>query len=272
MGRSPRLLRGVAVAAVAIALVTGGLLTVRQPVHQEHPAPPSEQFSRLAEQLRSGSLAVRVQTVHAFGRLMRESRDDQQRIVEILCTFVRIQTVRAAAPPSDQSARPLPADIAVTLMTLDGQPQPRERTNPDDTVVTWRAMYLDGVDLSHFDLSGVALREANLGGVNLSGSKLRAARLWNSRLFYAKLAGADLSYADLTNAELIGADLSKADLSGAKLADVSLTGADLSGADLTGTDLTEALGLDRANLTAVRCSASTRWPGDLLTRPRCSMP
>jgi hypothetical protein len=95
----------------------------------------SERFLRLADQLEFEAVGVRVEAVNAFGRLIRESAHGQQSVVEIVCTFVRVQAARAAPPRDSRGIRPVPNDLLAALKVLDGQPLPRERTNPDDKVI-----------------------------------------------------------------------------------------------------------------------------------------
>jgi hypothetical protein len=96
-----------------------------------------------------------------------------------------------------------------------------------------------GLELHHWDLSGIDLDQLRIAGarwqgVNLSGSSLRHADLRRADLSEANLRAADLSNADLRGADLRQADLSDADLSQADLRGALLEGAALDGAVLSG--------------------------------------
>jgi hypothetical protein len=96
-----------------------------------------------------------------------------------------------------------------------------------------------GLELDHWDLSGIDLDQLRIAGVrwhgvNLSGSSLRHADLRRADLGEANLCAADLSHADLRGADLRAADLRDADLSQADLRGARLEGARLDGAVLNG--------------------------------------
>jgi hypothetical protein len=216
---------------------------------QERVTQTSERFSRSVEQLGSHSIAVRIGAVYSFGRLMRDSTDDQQAIVEILSSFIRLRAPQVDAVQKNQKTRVIPPDMLAALTVLDAQPLPRTHTSPDGTRAKWPSMHLDGVNLAWFDFHGIAMSGANLSGANLSGANLSGANLNHAELISARLLHAELISARLLHANLFGADL---------------THAYLFDANLTGADLTDA------NLRGVACSPSTQWPEDLTPLPRCA--
>lgn len=218
---------------------------VRVAQRQVRVAQTSERFSRSVEQLGSKTPAVRIGAAYSFGRLMRDSRLDQQVITRILSSFIRAQARQARAVPNGQKYRLTPLDILAALTVLDAQPRPRSHTSPDGTDVTWPSMYLYGVDLRRFALKFAFMREASLRAAMLSGANLHGTRLDGADLRGAHLDGADLTHANLTGAKLHGAHLDGADLSSAR----NLTGSQLVG---------------------VTCSPSTKWPKDLTPLPKCA--
>jgi uncharacterized protein YjbI with pentapeptide repeats len=288
---SPWPTRAAVTAATATLLASlGGLyfsaqstLQATEQTRQTQASQASERFSRSVEQLGSGTITVRLGAVYSFGRLIRDSKADQQAISEILSSFVRLQAVaQPVAVPKDRYYRTAPADLLAALRVLDDQPkQPNQ--------IGWRSMLLRGVDLSRFNLTTVEMRDANLNRANLTNADLTYSQLTGAELTGAKLTRADLAFADLTRAALVGAnlthahlananlnksnlfgaDLPRADLSGANLTGANLTRADLTRANLTGADLTGAH-LTRANLTDVTCSKLTRWPKGLRA-PLCPL-
>jgi uncharacterized protein YjbI with pentapeptide repeats len=212
--------------------------------HQQQMAQTSERFSRSVEQLGSESLPVRIGALYSFSRLMRDSKVDQQVIVEILSSFIRLQAREAAA--NDQKMRLPPTDILAALHVLYEQPLPR------------LSMRLAFVNLSGYDLSYTGWREAYLVGAHLTGTKLKHADLTD-----ANLDGAHLNGADLTGAHLNGVHLNGAHLNGADLSYADLTGAHLNGAHMRHADLTDA------TLIEVDCSPLTQWPKDVTQHPDC---
>jgi hypothetical protein len=285
---SPWQTRAAVIAAITALIATIGALyyngqasrQATEQARQAQIAQTSDRFSRSVEQLGSDSIAVRIGAAYSFGRLMRDSNDDQQAISEILSSFIRLQAAQAAPVRKGQKTRPAPADVLAALNVLDDQPRPRTHTSPDGTVVTWASMHLNGVtltgfdlqhatmreaDLSHADLRGAGLTFAHLRGADLIEADLRGAHLKGAGLTFAHLRGADLRGADLTDADLRGADLIEADLRGADLGGAHMRRADLTDADLTDADLTGVYNLD-----SVVCSASTQWPEDLTPLPPCA--
>jgi len=101
--------RAAVVGAIATLLAAlGGLYfsaeAARQATAQSRrseTAQTSERFSRSVEQLGSQAVAVRTGAVYTFATLMRDSPNDQQAIVEILSSFIRVQA--AQAPPAPKN-------------------------------------------------------------------------------------------------------------------------------------------------------------------------
>lgn len=110
-------------------------------------------------------------------------------------------------------------------------------------------------DLSHADLSRAVFKEARLSHANLEGAKLFEADFFNAdlrkanlskaeltevNLFYADLVGADLREAKLRDVRLSGADFRDVNFMKAELIGAVLTGARLKGANFSGADLRRA--------------------------------
>ena len=188
---------------------------------QAQVARASERFSRSVEELGSSSLTERTGAVYAFGGLMRDSKNDEHAIVDILSSFIRSRATPAQGVRAEGTQTP--ADIVAALTVLRGHP-----------------IRLRGVDLSGYDLAGADLTEADLSGADLVGADLTGADLASTLLIRAQLRGAHLNGAYLADAHLTGAHLDGARLSDANLTGASLSGAHLNGADLTGADLTSA--------------------------------
>jgi uncharacterized protein YjbI with pentapeptide repeats len=108
-----------------------------------------------------------------------------------------------------------------------------------------RREFVENIDLSGLDLSGIVLREAllwyaQLEGTNLSGAQLERAILRGAHLEGANLSGADADGIDLQGAHMEGANLSKAQLKKAEILRVNLGKAVLADAQLDGAELEEA--------------------------------
>jgi uncharacterized protein YjbI with pentapeptide repeats len=273
--------RAAVIAAVATLIASIGALyfnaqTSRQATTQSRQAQvalTSERFSRSVEQLSGDDLSARMGGVYSFERLIRDSPPDEDAIVDILTSFVRLKTQEFAQDGAGGVfIRDVPDDVAAALQVLAGQPV-------DLSGADLRGLVLNGYDLHGWDLTGALLTNASLEDADLRATKLKGARMKD-----VQAAGADLSDADLTEATLDWAVLSGGDLSDANLenatavksvmSDASLTGAnlhsanlqfvvltraDLGGADARGVDLLHAR-LREAQLTELTCSATTKLP------------
>lgn len=181
--------------------------------HQAEAAQTTERLSRSVEQLGSDAIAVRIGAVYAFARLMRDAPSDQQAIVEILSSFIRVQAAQAPPPPKGRTLRSPPPDLLAAFRVLDDQPTPSSRRNADGTTTTWPSMLLSRVDLHSFDMTSVALRGADLSFANMSDTQWVGAKLNNANLAFARLDRAELGGADLTGAHLSGMSVRGANLS-----------------------------------------------------------
>ena len=257
----------------------------------------ADRFVKAIDQLGqegNDKLGIRLGGIYALETLMRDSPDDENTIIEVLCAFIRTHAPRPKANPKQIPASPV--DVRATLNVLGRLPDPNHHTHPDlsnsllglDRMdlhgAAMPAVYLDHADLSGARLSAADLRFAILNSSDLTNADLSNADLTNTDLSKADLTFAHFSGANLTYASLIGAvlvhawvrdanlrsaflvdaDLSGASLSGADLGGADLRGADLSGADLTNADLSSA-DLTGADLTGaiLKCTTgndSTKMP------------
>jgi hypothetical protein len=87
---------------------------------------------------------------------MRDAPSDQQAIVEILSSLIRVQAEQAPPPPKGSSIGELPPDLAAAFRVLDDQPTPRSRQNTDGTTTIWPSMLLSRVDLHAFNFVSAA--------------------------------------------------------------------------------------------------------------------
>lgn len=225
----------------------------------------TERFVRAVEMLSSDSIDTRLGGIYSLERVAKDSFDDAQTILDVLCAFLREHARHDPEPTEhgDVSASEVATDIqaAVTVIGRFSSYLMKGRIDLQGVDLSWA--YLDGVDLTGAKLVGsnltmanmarATLFKANLPGADLSQAKLSNANLSGSDLSEARLIGAGLFMADLTNANLSNSDLTRAFLRGANLSGAFLDGADLTGAelgggaDLTGAYLFEA-DLSEANL------------------------
>jgi uncharacterized protein YjbI with pentapeptide repeats len=119
-----------------------------------------------------------------------------------------------------------------------------------------RREFVENIDLSGLDLSGIHLNEAllwyaRLEGTNLSGAQMERAILRGAHLEGANLSGANADGIDLQGAHLEGTNLSKAQLKKASLLRANIGKAILADAQLDGAELEEAH-LDFADLSGAQ--------------------
>ena len=120
-----------------------------------------------------------------------------------------------------------------------------------------RGVSLEGLDLSHRDLTGIDLGGSNLRRVNLSGTRLCEANLSGADLGGANLLSADLTGAIADHAIFVGCQLSKACFEFAILREATFEEVRLNGCDLRSTDLR------RANLRGANLAGSYLSGADL---------
>jgi hypothetical protein len=199
----------------------------------------TQRFAQAVDQLGSEQIVVRIGGIYALERLARNSAADAGAVAELLCSYIRQHSPRAAGGAADDpSSAPVPehlelraADVRTALFVLKKGTIRPEGDEP---------LRLLGTDLQR-----AGLDSARLAGVDLQGADLRWA--W---LRWAHLDGADLSHADLRDAHLDGASLVGAEM----------TGALLQGTHLAGASLLHVMDLDHAQLEGAVADDATVWP------------
>lgn len=238
----------------------------------------TDRYTRAIDQLGNDKLAVRLGGIYALERLAKDSKKDQETVMEVLTAFIR---ENSSLTKSEKNNLDESSDENSDKPTDKEEEKIPEKTTPNTDVQAiltvigrrkWEVagrIDLSGVDLSRADLRGADLREADLSRATLYGVNLRGADLSMSTLSGAYLFGADLSKGSLTEATLMGAtlskaDLTKADLSGTKLIIATLHGANLSratlsGATLSGADMFEANLSGAKEITVDQIKQAINW-------------
>ncbi|MFI8964108.1 pentapeptide repeat-containing protein [Streptomyces sp. NPDC053493] len=223
------------------------------------------------------SINVRISSIYALQRIMKESPREQPAVVEVLCAYVRDKgrtpaKSKVEAAHKNAETRP-PDDVQAALNVLGSRPPEVE----GERVMNLRGTFLVGADFtdgnfSDADFSNADLTFAQLDGefdnVWFHGTVLRGAALSGGEFLRSEFGGADMAGIWWDGAVLQGVDLQGVDLSGARLgflddrASVDLDYAKLSGANLTDADLTGA-SLRNAHLER---DAENQLPAADLTR------
>ncbi|WP_433363050.1 pentapeptide repeat-containing protein [Actinoplanes sp. CA-142083] len=238
-------------------------------------------------------LGVRLGGIYALETLMKDSPEDEDTVIEVLCAFVRTHTPFVARFPPETPDSPADIRAAITVLGRRHDPEKHARLDLTRALLGLRranlsAADLSGADLTYADLSGADLSgadlssailngadltNANLSGANLSGTQGFATDLSSAKLLRANLTGADMKEAHLTEAEMNGAELKNANLSHANLNLADLTGAHLHAADLTYADLDgtvligadlKATGVVTVQVACSHVDASTTLPPGVL--------
>jgi Pentapeptide repeats (8 copies) len=201
----------------------------------------TQRFAQAVDQLGSEQIVVRIGGIYALERVARNSAADAGAVAELLCSYIRQHSPRAADganPEASSASGQAPthlelraSDVRTALFVLK-----KGTIRPEDN----EPLRLLGTDLQ---LAG--LDRACLAGADLEGADLRWAWLRS-----ACLDGADLTYADLRDAHLDGASLVGAEMTGTQLRGAHLEAASL----LTVTDL------DQAQLEGALADDETVWP------------
>lgn len=209
----------------------------------------TERLTRATEQLNDDEhIAARLGGVYALRRVLRESRDSQDRenVAQILAAFVRENAGPAVNSISrNKQAKPLPRDVVAAIAAISARPLDEaevERRLKDSTSTA--ELDLRGLDLRRLYPRGTLRRRPNLSFLDLECADLRG-----SALIYADLIDVDLGQADLDSSDLSGTDLRKAildeanmanaDLGSAKLGQVSMNQTILVNVDLRSTDINQ---------------------------------
>ena len=204
----------------------------------------ADRYYRAAELLGATSpggeanVAVRIAAIQSLGRILRESREYHWPILELLCSYVRLQAktgmegVEKLEHPRD--------DVAAAL-----------------DVIVHRAEDSEEGEFERLDLSWTCLKGAYLakaGEEGLQGANLQRAYLW-----FAVLDDADLRNADLSGAQLQGASLRGAMVYGANFEGASLAGE----CDISGVDLRRSRNLSSLQVAEAKGDETTQLPASV---------
>src|SRR5271165_1834815 len=210
------------------AFLVGGFFTLQhlrvaqQNLEVSREGQITDRFSKAIEQLGSEKLQVRLGGIYALEGIANESKELHWPIMEVLCTYVRVNAPNKSqeewdpliqfVPPFKQPA----ADIQAILTVLGRRDRTYEREDRH-------------LDLSGTDLRGVKLlHKENLSGADLDGADLSVADLTGQvNLSATQLNSADLRGVSLDKADLRGASLQRANLYAASLRNTNLREADL---------------------------------------------
>ncbi|MEU8765227.1 pentapeptide repeat-containing protein [Streptomyces sp. NPDC048659] len=254
-----------ALLALALTAVTVG--QARDALRVTERDQVASSYNDTVANLGDDSVNVRISSIYALQRIMKESPREQPAIVALLCAYVRDQAkapskakvAAAHANPDTQAAE----DVQAALNVLGARPIGVE----GEPIMDLRRAYLVGADFTEGNFTDADFRGADLTfsqlrgefeNVWFSGAILRGARMDGGLFDESEFIGTDMENVVWDGARFEDADLTRADLKGASLdpetegSYVSLPGADLSGADLTDADLTGAslvgadLGEDKA--------------------------
>ncbi|WP_406305328.1 pentapeptide repeat-containing protein [Streptomyces sp. NBC_00885] len=201
-------------------------------------------YNETVANLGDESINVRISSIYALQRIMRESPREQPAIVEVLSAYIREHTkmpkkVQAAALRKDVKTRA--ADDVQAALTVLGSRQPGAE---EERVIDLRRTFLVGADLSQSEFSAADLRGADLTRADLTGGEFE-----NVLFTDASMSEAILSGGDFEDAEFIGTNLTKARWDGADLHDTNLTSANLTGATLAFRESGAVTNLDYADLS-----------------------
>ncbi|MGW6415369.1 pentapeptide repeat-containing protein [Streptomyces sp. NPDC055055] len=254
-------------ALLALALTAMTISQARDTLRVAERDQMASSYTDTVGNLGDDSVNVRISSLYALQRIMKESPREQPAIVEILCAYVRDKArtpSKAKVEAAHKDAETKPAeDVQAALNVLGARPPGVE----GEAVMDLRRAYLVGADFTDGNFTDADFRGADLTFAQLSGefenvwfnrATLRGAILSRGRFGESAFVEADMANVWWDGADFEGADLTSADLSGATLdseaggTGVSLVDAELSGADLTDADLTGAwlggadLGQDKA--------------------------
>jgi len=184
------------------------------------------------------NVAVRIAAIQSLGRILRESREYHWPVLELLCSYVRLQA-RTGAAEAEKLEHPRD-DVAAALDVIVHRVEDSEESGFERLDLSW--VYLKGAYL------------AKAGEEGLQGANLRRAYLW-----FAVLDGADLRNADLSAAQLQGASLRGAMLYGANLEGASLA----EECDLSGVDFRRSRNLSSPQLAEAKGDETTLLPASV---------
>ncbi|USQ82372.1 pentapeptide repeat-containing protein [Streptomyces phaeoluteigriseus] len=215
-------------------------------------------YNETVANLGDESINVRVSSIYALRRIMRESRSEQPAIVSILSTYIRDHAKMPGTAAAERLRKSdktrAPDDVQAALEVLGGRAEDLEgepKIDLRDTFLVGATFYgtfdnadLRGADLTRADLQGARFElawfdNARMNDAYLSDGDFEDADFLETDMTGAWLDGAILHDADLTQAKLVGVH-GNYEGSFAQFTDADLTAADLTNADLRGVNLVHA--------------------------------
>ncbi len=199
----------------------------------------TERFSKAIEQLGSDKTDICLGGMFTLEQIAQSSPDKYYWItLEILAAFIRehSHSMKITTQENEkeyQRSYSIEIQTALKIIGVSDRTKYKKRLNLDKA-------YLQGLDLSGYNLSQISFIGADLSNTTLKEANLTEAILDNVYAKRLNLSGANLSKADLSGASLPWANLSNAKLVGAKLIQAVLVNATLCKADLRGANLNEA--------------------------------
>lgn len=251
----------------------------------------TDRYAKAVEQLASKATEVRLGAIYALERIARDSPEDHQTVIDVLCAFVRNYS-----PPStdadvgqDDELRTA-VDIQAAMQVIG-----RRNTSHDQVPLDLRSAklrglelydadlsgcYMPSADLSHCSLHRVGFRDAklmwidfndsHLVDVDMSGCSLTRSSFKEAHMERVNLAGADLSnYSNLSESamrcvRLEGANLEDATFNRTSMEEMNLADVNLAVTDLSGADLWSVEGLSARSFISALVDESTQLPEGLI--------
>ena len=251
----------------------------------------TDRYAKAVEQLASGATEVRLGAIYALERIARDSPEDHQTVIDVLCAFVRNYSPPSTEADVDRDDGVRTAVEIQAAMQVIG----RRNTSHDQAPLDLRNAKLRGLELFDADLSGcympnadlshcsfhrVGLRDArlmwidfnnsHLVDVDMSGCLLTRSSFQEAYMEQVDLAGANLSdYSNLSEStmrcvSLEGAKLEDATFSRTSMEEMNLADVDLAVTDLSGADLWNVEGLSPKSFKSALVDESTQLPEGLI--------
>jgi uncharacterized protein YjbI with pentapeptide repeats len=251
----------------------------------------TDRYTKAVEQLASKATEVRLGGIYALERIARDSPEDHQTVIDVLCAFVRNYSPPSTDADVGQDDEVQTAVEIQTAMQVIG----RRNISHDQGPLDLRNAKLRGLELFDADLSGCYMPSADLSHcslhrVGLQNAKLMYIEVNNSHLVdvdmsrclltrssfresymeRVNLAEADLSdYSNLSEStmrwvRLEGSNLEDATFSRTSMNEMNLVDVDLAVTNLSGADLWNVEGLSARSFIGALVDESTQLPEGLI--------
>jgi hypothetical protein len=130
----------------------------------------TDRYSKAVEHLGNENPDVRIGGIYALERIMRDSVNDKETIVDVLATFVREHTKSGHRKPSIEKVT---ADVQAALNVIGRRPD----IEKESTRLDFYHSGLNDADLSSADFRNAMFYYSQLDGASFSGSQLQGAGL-----------------------------------------------------------------------------------------------